>query len=120
MKQATPAWSRRSPVAGSDWFDPLEEAVRGQVRAVIESCWRKSPRPRSAEGVTSAARSPTAAATGTGRASWSLLVPLRMSGPRAGLHDEAGEQEGRCARLPAHTRVSRRAEAPIAEAIWRG
>jgi putative transposase len=25
-----------SPFAGSDWFDPLEEAVRGQVRAFIE------------------------------------------------------------------------------------
>ena len=25
-----------SPFAGSDWFDPLEEAVRGQVRSFIE------------------------------------------------------------------------------------
>ena len=37
MKEATPAWaSPPSPFAGSDWFDPLEEAVRGQVRAFIE------------------------------------------------------------------------------------
>ena len=37
MKQATPALpAPPSPFAGSDWFDPLEEAVRGQVRAFIE------------------------------------------------------------------------------------
>ena len=37
MKEATPAWpAPPSPFAGSDWFDPLEEAVRGQVRWFIE------------------------------------------------------------------------------------
>src|SRR4029450_2210179 len=37
MKEATPAWpTPPSPFAPSDWFDPLEEAVRGQVRAFIE------------------------------------------------------------------------------------
>ena len=37
MNEATPAWpSPPSPFAGSDWFDPLEAAVRGQVRAFIE------------------------------------------------------------------------------------
>ena len=37
MKQATPTGPMSpSPFAGSDWFDPLEEAVRGQVRWFIE------------------------------------------------------------------------------------
>ena len=37
MTEATPAWSAApSPFAGSDWFDPLEQAVRGQVRTFIE------------------------------------------------------------------------------------
>ncbi len=37
MTEATPAWpSPPSPFAGSDRFDPLEEAVRSQVRAFIE------------------------------------------------------------------------------------
>jgi Transposase, Mutator family len=37
MKEATPTLpSPPSPFAGSDWFDPLEEAVRGQVRGFIE------------------------------------------------------------------------------------
>ena len=37
MTEATPALpSPPSPFAGSDWFDPLEAAVRGQVRAFIE------------------------------------------------------------------------------------
>ena len=37
MTEAMPAWpAAPSPFAGSEWFDPLEEAVRGQVRAFIE------------------------------------------------------------------------------------
>ena len=37
MKEARSAWTvTPSPFAGSDWFDPLEEAVRGQVRGFIE------------------------------------------------------------------------------------
>jgi hypothetical protein len=37
MKEATPSLpASLSPFAGSNWFDPLEEAVRGQVRAFIE------------------------------------------------------------------------------------
>ena len=37
MKEATPALpAPPSPFAGSEWFDPLEEAVRGRVRSFIE------------------------------------------------------------------------------------
>ena len=37
MDQATPS-APTPPLAGlgADWFDPLEDAVRGQVRAFIE------------------------------------------------------------------------------------
>ena len=37
MDRATPS-ARTPPLAGlgADWFDPLEDAVRGQVRAFIE------------------------------------------------------------------------------------
>ena len=36
MKQATSASpATPSPFAGSDWFDPLEEAVRGDARSFI-------------------------------------------------------------------------------------
>ena len=37
MNEVTPAPAGApSPFAGSDWFDPLEEAVRSHVRALIE------------------------------------------------------------------------------------
>jgi hypothetical protein len=37
MTEAMPAsGSAPSPFAGSEWFDPLEEAVRCQVRSFIE------------------------------------------------------------------------------------
>ena len=71
MKQATPALpSPPSPFADSEWFDPLEEAVRSQVRSFIEE-QRRSWKPRSAVGVTSEVRSAMVGAMGTGHASWS-------------------------------------------------
>ena len=37
MKEVTPTvLAGPSPFVSSDWFDPLEEAVRGQVRSFIE------------------------------------------------------------------------------------
>ena len=69
----------------------------------------------------SVAPSRTAAATGTGRASWSPpSARFDLSVPRARLHDEAGEQEWKSALLPAYKRLSRRAEALIAEAYLAG
>ena len=73
MTEATPASpSPPSPFAGSDWFDPLEEAVRGQVRSVHRGAAgggagsRARPRPLRASAAWR-----TATAMGTGRASWS-------------------------------------------------
>jgi putative transposase len=122
MKQATPAWPPPpSPFAGSDWFDPLEEAVRGQVRAFIEQLLEEEleaalGRGRYERGAISNGRRhghrPRQVVTTFG--------PLSLSVPRARLHDEAGEQEWKSALLPAYKRLSRRAEALIAEAYLAG
>ena len=122
MKEATPAWpSPPSPFAGSDWFDPLEEAVRGQVRAFIEQLLEEEleaalGRERYERGAISNGRRhghrPRQLVTTFG--------PLCLSVPRARLHDEAGEQEWKSALLPAYKRLSRRAEALIAEAYLAG
>ena len=122
MKEATPALpSPPSPFAGSDWFDPLEEAVRGQVRAFIEQLLEEEleaalGRGRYERGAISNGRRhghrPRQLVTTFG--------PLSLSVPRARLHDEAGEQEWKSALLPAYKRLSRRAEALIAEAYLAG
>ena len=122
MNEATPAWpSPPSPFAGSDWFDPLEAAVRGQVRAFIEQLLEEEleaalGRERYERGAISNGRRhghrPRQLVTTFG--------PLCLSVPRARLHDEAGEQEWKSALLPAYKRLSRRAEALIAEAYLAG
>ena len=122
MKEATPALpSPPSPFAGSDWFDPLEEAVRGQVRAFIEQLLEEEleaalGRERYQRGAISNGRRhghrPRQLVTTFG--------PLTLSVPRARLADEAGEQEWKSALLPAYKRLSRRAEALIAEAYLAG
>ena len=122
MNEATPAWpSPPSPFAGSDWFDPLEEAVRGQVRSFIEQLLEEEleaalGRERYERGAISNGRRhghrPRQLVTTFG--------PLSLSVPRARLHDEAGEQEWKSALLPAYKRLSRRAEALIAEAYLAG
>ncbi len=51
MKEATSALpSPPSPFAGSEWFDPLEEAVRGQVRSFIEQLLEEELEARSGVG----------------------------------------------------------------------
>jgi putative transposase len=122
MNEATPPWaSAPLPFAGSDWFDPLEEAVRGQVRAFIEQLLEEEVeaalgRGRYERGTRSNGRRhghrPRQLVTTFG--------PLTLSVPRARLHDEAGEQEWKSALLPAYRRLSRRAEALIAEAYLAG
>jgi transposase-like protein len=122
MKEATPAWpTLPSPFAGSDWFDPLEEAVRGQVRAFIEELLEEEleatlGRGRYQRGAGSKGRRhghrPRQLVTTFGA--------LTLSVPRARLADEAGEQEWKSALLPAYKRLSRRAEALIAEAYLAG
>jgi putative transposase len=122
MTEATPALpSAPSPFAGSDWFDPLEEAVRSQVRSFIEQLLEEElevalGRRRYERGASSNGRRhghrPRQLVTTFG--------PLSLSVPRARLHHEAGEQEWKSALLPAYKRLSRRAEALIAEAYLAG
>jgi putative transposase len=110
-----------SPFAGSAWFDPLEEAVRGRVRAFIEDLLEEEleaalGRERYQRGATSNGRR-------HGHRPRQLITtfgPLTLSVPRARLAGEAGEQEWKSALLPAYKRLSRRAEALIAEAYLAG
>ena len=122
MKEATPALpSPPSPFADSEWFDPLEEAVRGRVRSFIEDLLEEEleaalGRERYQRGAVSNGRR-------HGHRSRQLITtfgPLTFSVPRARLADEAGEQEWKSALLPAYKRLSRRAEALIAEAYLAG
>jgi putative transposase len=122
MKQVTPALpSQPLPFADSDWFDPLEEAVRGQVRSFIEQLLEEEleavlGRGRYERGASSNGRRhghrPRQLVTTFG--------PLSLSVPRARLADEAGEREWTSALLPAYKRLSHRAEALIAEAYLAG
>ena len=122
MKEATPAWpAPPSCFAGSEWFDPLEAAVRGRVRAFIEDLLEEEleaalGRERYQRGAVSNGRRhghrPRQLVTTFG--------PLTLSVPRARRHDEAGEQEWKSALLPAYRRLSHRAEALIAEAYLAG
>ena len=122
MKEATPALpAPPSPFAGSEWFDPLEEAVRGRVRSFIEELLEEEleaalGRERYQRGAVSNGRR-------HGHRSRQLVTtfgPLTLSVPRARLADEAGEHEWKSALLPAYQRLSRRAEALIAEAYLAG
>jgi len=122
MTEATPAGPPQpSPFAGSDWFDPLEEAVRGQVRSFIEQLLEEEleaalGRERYERGAVSIGRR-------HGRRPRQLVTtfgPLSLSVPRARLAAESGEQEWKSGLLPAYKRLSHRAEALIAEAYLAG
>jgi transposase-like protein len=110
-----------SPFAGSDWFDPLEEAVRGQVRAFIEELLEEE-----LEAALGRGRYERRAGTNGRRHGHrprqlvTTFGALTLSVPRARLTDEAGEQEWKSALLPAYKRLSHRAEALIAEAYLAG
>ena len=122
MKEATPGLaSPPSPFAGSAWFDPLEEAVRGQVRSFIERLLEEELEAALGRGRYERGASSNGRRHGhRPRQLVTTFGPLTLSVPRARLHDEAGEQEWKSALLPAYQRLSRRAEALIAEAYLAG
>jgi transposase-like protein len=122
MKEATPAWpAAPSPFAGSDWFDPLEDAVRGQVRAFIEALLEEEFEAALGRGRYERVASSSGRRHGhRPRQLVTTFGPVTLSVPRARLPDEAGEQEWKSAFLPAYKRLSRRAEALIAEAYLAG
>ena len=122
MNEATRASaSAPSPFAGSDWFDPLEEAVRGQVRSFIEQLLEEELEVALGRGRYQRGAGSTGRRHGhRPRQLVTTFGPLSLSVPRARVRDEAGEQEWKSALLPAYKRLSRRAEALIAEAYLAG
>jgi putative transposase len=110
-----------SPFAGGDWFDPLEEAVRRQVRAFIEELLEEEL--EAALGRGRYERDGAAKGHRHGRRPRRLVTsfgPLELAVPRARLRDAAGEREWKSELLPAYRRLSRRAEALVAQAYLAG
>ena len=122
MTEATSAAATSpSPFAGGDWFDPLEEAVRRQVRAFIEELVEEEL--EAALGRGRYQRGGAAEGHRHGRRPRRLVTtfgPLELTVPRARLRDAAGEREWRSELLPAYRRLSRRAEALVAQAYLAG
>jgi putative transposase len=113
--------STPSPFSGADWFDPLEEAVRQQIRGFVEELLEEEL--EAVLGRRRYERASPAKGDRHGRRSRQLVTtfgPLELSVPRARLRDEAGEREWKSALLPAYKRLSHRAEALIAEAYLAG
>jgi putative transposase len=122
MKEATPAWpTPPSPFAGSDWFDPLEDAVRSQVRVFIEHLLEEELEAALGRGRYERVAGSNGRRHGhRPRQLVTTFGPLSLSVPRARLDDEAGEREWNSALLPAYKRLSHRAEALIAEVYLAG
>ena len=122
MKEATPAWpAAPSPFAGSDWFDPLEDAVRSQVRVFIEHLLEEELEAALGRGRYERVAGSNGRRHGhRPRQLVTTFGPLSLSVPRARLDDEAGEREWNSALLPAYKRLSHRAEALIAEVYLAG
>jgi transposase-like protein len=110
-----------SPFAGSAWFDPLEEAVRGQVRAFIEQLLEEELEATLGRGRYE--RDAGSNGRRHGHRERQLVTtfgPLTLQVPRARLAAEAGEREWKSELLPAYRRLSHRAEALIAEVYLAG
>jgi transposase-like protein len=111
------------PFSGKDWFDPLEEAVRFQVRAFIEALVeeevqgalgnrKRYQRKAKPKGYRNGHRDRQLVGT---------FGALTVSLPRARLFDEqGGEKEWRSQAIPAYKRLTKRAEAIIANAYLAG
>ena len=123
MDQATPS-AATPPLTefGAEWFDPLEDAVRGQVRAFIERLLEEEL--EAALGRGRYARDRAARGHRNGHRERRLdttFGPLALTVPRARLADDAaGEREWKSALLPAYRRLSRHAELLIAEVYLAG
>jgi putative transposase len=122
MEKATPA-ATATPLTGldPDWFDPLEDAVRGQVRAFIEELLEEEL--EAALGRGRYERDPASKGHRNGHRGRRLdttFGPLVLAVPRARLADDAGEREWRSELLPAYRRLSRRAELLIAQVYLAG
>jgi putative transposase len=118
---ASAAAAPPSPFTTRDWFDPLEEAVRLQVRGFIEELLEEEL--EAALGRGRYERTDAGKGHRHGRRPRQLVTtfgPLELSVPRARLHDAAGARGWKGALLPACKRLSHRAEALIAQAYLAG
>jgi putative transposase len=105
----------------ADWFDSLEDAVRGQVRAFIEQLLEEEL--QAALGRGRYERGPAAKGHRNGHRDRRLdttFGPLVLAVPRARLADDLGEREWKSELLPAYQRLSRRAELLIARVYLAG
>jgi len=123
MDKATPAaTATRLTCLDADWFDPLEDAVRGQVRGFIEQLLEEEL--EAALGRGRYERGPGFKGHRNGHRDRRLdttFGPLVLAVPRARLaDDDAGEREWKSELLPAYRRLSRRAELLIAEVYLAG
>ncbi len=109
--------------SGDDWFDPLEEAVRFQVRGFIEAMV-ESELETALGGRVRYERKGSAKGYRHGRRSRQLIGtfgPVTLSLPRARLHEAGGgTREWRSATIRAHKRLTKQAEAVIAGAYLAG
>jgi transposase-like protein len=122
MDKTTPAATGTPLTCLGDWFDPLEEAVRGQVRAFIEHLLEEEL--EAALGRARYERGATPKGHRNGHRDRRLdttFGPLVLAVPRARLAaDDAGEREWKSELLPAYRRLSRRAELLIAQVYLAG
>jgi transposase-like protein len=99
----------------------LEEAVRGQVRALIEELLEEELEAALGRGRYERVADPSGRRHGhRPRQLVTTFGPLLLSVPRARLAAEAGEREWNSTLLPAYRRLSHRAEALIAEVYLAG
>ena len=122
MTEATPAApAAPPPFDDPSWFDPLEEAIRGRVRAFIEQLLEEEL--EAALGRRRYERAAVPNGRRHGRRERQLVTtfgPVGVAVPRARLADGAGEREWKSGLLPAYKRLRRRAEAVIAQAYLAG
>lgn len=111
------------PFSGDDWFDPLEEAVRFQVRGFIEAMV-ESELDAALGGRLRYERKGSAKGYRHGRRSRQLIGtfgPVTVSLPRARLHEAGGGTgEWHSATIRAHKQLTKRAEAVIASTYLAG
>jgi putative transposase len=106
---------------GGDWFDPLEEAVRGQVRGFIERLLEEELEVVLGRGRYQ--RRPGAKGHRNGhreRVLRTTFGSVQLAVPRARLAGETGEREWKSELLPSYRRLSRRAELLIAQVYLAG
>ena len=121
MEATSAADASPSPFTDHAWFDPLEEAVRLQVRGLIEELLEEEL--EAALGRGRYERDGAGKGHRHGRRTRRLVTtfgPLELAVPRGRLRDATGEREWKSTLLPAYKRLSHRAEALIAQVYLAG